>query len=245
VPNPSPTRILRSIVGTVLTLLFGVALVAFAVVLLTTVAPGGDRDLHAYQAAPRCPAAPSAPAECRWTQEFTVSGVRLTHSKSKPNRAFLTGADGVRWETLYSSNGPIVDTLDEGDLVAGTIWRGRLTEIAAEGASQKTQDAPADMRARALIAALIIIPSGLLMTAACAWRLRRRRAAPVPTPGMVATLGLAVALILAGYISPILLGKRGEDFWSVAAVWLPIAALMAAVARVYVTQKRARDTAAA
>jgi membrane protein implicated in regulation of membrane protease activity len=76
------------------------------------------------------------------------------------------------------------------------------------------------------------------MTAACAWRLRRRRAAPVPTPGMVATLGLAVALFVAGLVSTLPLGTRGENFWMVAAVWLPVAALLAVVARVYVTQKR-------
>jgi hypothetical protein len=172
-----------------------------------------------------------------------VSGVRVTNSKSKLNRAFLTGADGVRWETFYSSAGPVLDRLDEGDRVTGIIWRGMLTEIAEGGSSQKTQDAPADMRARILIGALIIIPTGLLMTAACAWRLCCR-AAPAPTPGMVVTLGLAFALFFAGLVSPLLLGKRGENFWMVAAVWLPIAALMTAVARIYVTQKRAPDTAA-
>lgn len=238
----SLTWILRSMVATVLTLLCGIALVALAVVLIVTFAPGGTRDLHAYQAASHCPAAPSAPAECRWTQEFTVSGLRVTNSKSKLDRAFLTGADGVRWETFYSSAGPVLDRLDEGDRVTGTIWRGRVTEIAEGGASQKTQDAPADMRARILIAALIMIPTGLLMTTACAWRLRRH-AAPAPTPGMVATLGLAFALFCAGLISPLPLGKRGEDFWLVTAVWLPMAALLTAVARSYVTRKRVPATA--
>ena len=239
----SLTGILRSSVATVLTLLFGVALVVFAVALTTTVAPGGARDLHAYQAAPRCPAAPSAPAECRWTQEFTVSGVRLTHSRSKSNRAFLTGADGVRRETFYSSQGPVLDTLDEGDRITGTVWRGLVTEIAAGGDSQKTQNAPADMRARSLIAALIMLPSGLLITTACVWRLRRR-VTTAPTPGMVATLGLALALFFAGLISPVLLGRRGENIWMVAAVWLPVAVLMTAVARGYVTHKRTHETAA-
>ncbi|GAB2849496.1 hypothetical protein GCM10027176_60790 [Actinoallomurus bryophytorum] len=239
---PPPTRILRSAVGTVLTLLFGATLVLIGVILVTWIAPGGARDLHAYEAAPRCPAAPAAPAECRWTQEFTVSGVRLTRSRSESDRAFLTGADGVRRETFYDSRGPVLDALDEGDRVTGTIWRGFVTEIAAEGDSQKTQDAPADMRARGLIGALLTVPCGLLMTAACAWRLLRRRAVPDPTPGMVAALGLAFALFAGGLISPVLLGKNGENLWMVAAVWLPIAILMAAAARLYVTRKRAPET---
>ncbi|GII57585.1 hypothetical protein Pth03_59740 [Planotetraspora thailandica] len=240
----SITRILRSTVATVLTLLAGVALVVLAAFLVATIAPGGDRDLHAYEAAARCPAAPSAPAECRWTQEFTVSGVSLTQSRGKLNRVLLMSADGVRWETFYSSDGPVVDGIHKGDRVTGTIWRGLLTEIAAEGASQKTDDAPADIRTRVLILALIIVPTGILMTIACAWRLRRR-AAPAPTPGMVATLGLAFGLFFCGLFSPLPLVGRDENFWMVAAVWFPAAAILTAVARNYVTRKRTQDTAAA
>lgn len=238
----SLTRILRSTVGTVLTLLVGVGLVVLGVFFAATVAPGGLRDLRAYEAAARCPAAPSKPADCRWTQEFTVSGARRVKTgKSKANRVSLTSANGVRWEAFYDTGGSVLDRLEEGDRVTATIWRGIVTEIAAERASQKTFDAPADDRARVLILALIIVPSGLLMTAACAWRLCRR-AAPAPTPGMVATLGLAFGLCLAGLFCPLLLGNRGENFWLVAAVWLPIAAILTAVARGYVTQKRAPDT---
>ncbi|GAA3929551.1 hypothetical protein GCM10023085_08660 [Actinomadura viridis] len=229
--------ILRRTVATVFTLLAGVALMALAAFLVATVAPDGVRDLRAYEAAPRCPAAPSGPAECRWTQEFTVSGVRLTKKRSESNRAFLTGPDGARWETFYSSNGPVLDGLGEGDRVTGTVWRGLLTEISAGGTSQETHDAPADMRARVLILALIVVPSGLLMTVATVWRLCRRRAAAEPTPGMRATLGLGFSLFFAGLFSPLLLGGRGENVWLVAAVWLPIAAVMAIMARAYATRK--------
>ncbi|MFF5263937.1 hypothetical protein ACFY4C_33845 [Actinomadura viridis] len=240
----SLASLLRRTVTTVLTLLAGVGLVALAAFLVATVAPDGVRDLRAYEAAPRCPAAPSGSAECRWTQEFTVSGVRLTTKRSESNRAFLTGPDGVRWETFYSSNGPVLDGLSEGDRVTGTVWRGLLTEISAGGTSQETNDAPADMRARVLILALIIVPGGLLMTAACAWRLCRRAAAE-PTPGMRATLGLGFGLFFAGLFSPLLLGDRGGDVRLVAAVWLPIAAVMAIMARVYATQKPADQESAA
>jgi hypothetical protein len=237
-----PTRILRSTVTTVITLLFGVGLVVLGVGVVAAVAPGGVRDLRAYEAAARCPAAPSRPSDCRWTQAFTVSGVRITSSRSKLDRAFLTGTDGVRWETLYSSHGPVVDQLDEGDRVTGTIWRGRVTEITAGGSTQETDDAPADMRTRVLILALIVVPSGLVMTAACAWRLRRR-AASAPTPGMVATLGLGFGLFFAGLLCPLVLAGRTANFWLVAAVWLPATAVLTTVARVYVTQKRVPATA--
>ncbi|MEV5709041.1 hypothetical protein [Actinoallomurus sp. NPDC052274] len=234
----SVTRLLRSTVAAVLTLLFGVGLAAFGVLFAVTEAPGGARDLRAYEAAARCPAPPSAPADCRWTQEFTVSGGRLPNSRRQPNRLVLNGADGTRRETSYDSGGPV---FEKGERVTGTVWRGLLTEISSGEFSQKTYDFPADMRARALISALITVPSGLVMTAACAWRLGRR-AVPDPTPGMVATLGLAVGLFFAGLFSPLFVGGSGDDPWLVAAVWLPIAAVLTVVARVYVTRKRAADT---
>ncbi|ASU81439.1 hypothetical protein CDO52_00400 [Nocardiopsis gilva YIM 90087] len=239
----SPTWILRSTVATVLALLVGIAVVVGVAFLVAKEAPDGVRDLRAYKAAERCPTAPSAPAECRWTQEFTVSGTHLTHKRSESNRALLTDAAGGRWETRYPSHGPVLFRLDDGDKVTGTIWRGRLTEIASEGDSQETYAAPDNMRAGVLILALITVPPGLLMTAACAWRLRRH-GAPAPTPGMVATLGLAFGLFVAGPFSPLVLGDRDKNFWIVAAAWLPMAATLTFVARIYVTRKRSPDTAA-
>ncbi|MDL4771934.1 hypothetical protein [Actinomadura xylanilytica] len=237
----SPSWILRNTVATVLALLIGLAVAVLVGLFVAAEAPGGTRDLRAYQAAPRCPAAPAAPAECRWTQEFTASGIELTSSRSKSDRVLLTGADGVKRETFYSNHAVLTD-LEEGDRVTGTVWRGLVTEIAAKGDSQKTQDAPADMRARLLIMALITIPAALLMTAACGWRLCRHRAAP--TPGMIATLGLAPGLFGGGLVSALFSGPA-ESFWRTLIAWLVITAVLAAVARFYVTQKRTPATAPA
>ncbi|WP_285496578.1 hypothetical protein [Actinomadura sp. NBRC 104425] len=236
----SVSGVLRSVVGTVVTLLFGVVIAAIGVVFVVAEFPDGVRDLRAYEAAQRCPAAPSGPAECRWTQEFTVSGVHLTNKRGDFDRVVLTGADGKTWEARYTSRAPVVDSLDKGDRVTGTIWRGRLTEIAADGESQRTYDAPADLRARSLVLALITIPSGLLMAAVCLWRLARRVADP--TPGMAAALGLSIALFFAGLFAPVLTaGSDKERFWPVAAVWLPIAAVMTVVACVYASRKRTAE----
>jgi hypothetical protein len=230
--------ILRSTLGTVLTLLCGVGLLVPAAVLLVTVAPGGDRDLRLYEAAPRCPSEPSADAECRWTQEFTVVGVRLSDKRGRPDRVVLRDADGARWESTYPSRGPLLEDLDGARQVTGTIWRGKLTEIATGDASQRTSLAPEDLRTRTLILALIVVPTGLLMTAASAWLLLRR-ATPGPTPGMAATLGLAFGLLVAGLLTPLVFGQgKGENVGPMAAVWLPIAAIMTIAAFAYVTRKR-------
>ncbi|MDL4813332.1 hypothetical protein [Actinomadura opuntiae] len=234
--NMSVGGILRGRVGAGIVLVVGVALVALGLFLSIRIAPGGVRDLHAYQAAPRCAAAPSGAADCRWTQRFTVADIRLTSSRGDVDHAFLTDERGRRWRTEYADRKPVLTDLKEGDQVTGTVWRGRLTEISANGASQKTQDAPADLRARVLILALIVVPSGLLVAVAGGWRLARR----APTPGMAATLGVALGLFLAGLFSPMI---GGEDFWTVAAVWLPVAALMAAAGRYHVVRKRAPEPA--
>ncbi|GAA2153530.1 hypothetical protein GCM10009727_60020 [Actinomadura napierensis] len=212
-------------------LVVGVALVVLGVFLSLRIAPGGVRDLHAYQAAPRCAAPPSGAAECRWTQTFTVSDIRLTSSRSDVDRAFLTDGHGSRWETEYANRKPVLTDLKKGDHVTGTVWRGRLTEISANGASQRTQAAPADMRTRVLILALMMVPSGLLTAIASGWRLVRR----APTPGMVATLRVALGMFFAGLFSPLI---GGENLWMVAALWLTVAAVMTVAARHYVVRKR-------
>ncbi|TDE23879.1 hypothetical protein [Actinomadura sp. 6K520] len=235
---------LGSIVMTVLNLLAGLGLVAAAALIVAAEAPDGVRDLRAYESAARCQAPPREPAECRWTEEFTVADIRLTYKRGQSDRAVLTDADGDRWDASFANRNPVLNSLDEGDRVTGTIWRGRLTEVSAEGASQRTQAAPADMRTRVLIGALILVPCGVLMTVACTWRLLRRRAFPDPTPGQVATLGLAFALFLAGLFSPVLASGAGENLWAVTAVWLPMAAVLTVAARIYVVWKRRPISAA-
>src|SRR3569833_476293 len=118
-PVPSVSQLLRSTVASVFTLLAGIGLVVLGVFVVATVAPGGARDLHAYEAAARCPAAPAASAGCRWTQEFPVSAAHLPATRRDPHRAVLRGADGARWETHNVNAGPALDRLDVGDRVTG------------------------------------------------------------------------------------------------------------------------------
>ncbi|TDD80569.1 hypothetical protein E1293_20495 [Actinomadura darangshiensis] len=238
--QPSLAGILRSRIATVLALLAGLAAVALTAYFVATEAPDGTRDLDAYNAAPRCPAAPSKPSECRWTQKFTVSEIHLTHKRGKLDRAILTDTDGGEWETAYVNRRPVLTDLTKGDRITGTIWRGRVTAIAAGGESQDTDAAPDDLRTRYLIGALLVIPPALLISAACVWRLSRR----APTPGMAAALGLAIALFFAGLFVPFLARAAGERLWAVAAIWLPLAAVLTIAARIYVVRQRARPQTA-
>jgi hypothetical protein len=245
----SLAAILRSTFGTILTLLAGAGLVALMTVLVVTEVPDANRRLDAYNAARRCPSAPSEPAGCRWTQPFTVTAIDLTSKRHELDKVILTDAHGTSWKTAYTNRNPVLSGLDEGDRVTGTIWRGQVTEVAKDGESQDTDAAPDDLRARLLIFALIAIPPALLAMAACAWRLADkwtyRRAPRDPTPGMTATLGLAIAVLVGGLFCPLLVNAAGESFWPVAAAWLPLTALMTIATRIYVVKKRTRSRTAA
>lgn len=232
-------------VAAVLTLLGGVALVAVGAFLVVKDVPHGDRDLRAYESAARCPDAPSAPAECLWTEEFTVSDLHAIRSYQRgASTAVLISADGTRWETRYPGGGPVLDRISDGDRVTGTIWRGQLMAIAADGASQETDLAPGDMRERSLGIALAIVPSGLLLLAAAVWRLVRRRG----TSGMDAVVGLAVLLPLVAIVSALLVGivldllwpSVQENFWPFAAVYLLSGGFLAVAARRYAKGADAR-----
>jgi hypothetical protein len=222
-------------VTTVFALVGGVALVGAATELGAVVAPDNVRELHAYEAAPRCSAAPSTPAECRWTEEFTVSDVHVVRNYQKGERtAVLTRASGARWNTQFNQSGPVLEQLDEGDRVTGTIWRGRLTEITAKGAAQQTRWAPAGGGGPDILA-LVLASSGLLVIVACAWRLQHRRA----TRAIEATLALGVGLLFVGLFSAVTLfvlaiflpPSVADNFWLFAAVFCAGAAWLAVVER--------------
>ncbi|MQA98493.1 MAG: hypothetical protein GEV11_29310 [Streptosporangiales bacterium] len=239
-------RFARSTVGAVFFLLIGLGMMAGAVAALVAELPDGYHDLRVYESASLCPTGSAELADCRWTKPFTVTDVDPNPpGRSEPPYTVLKEADGDTYKVTYGDPGPVLITLEPGDRLKGTIWRGRLTEISAGGASQRTSDAPADMRARGGVLAMILLPSGLVLTIASAWRLLRRRASPGLTPGQRATFSLSLGLLMTGLLSPIPAtwlpyDSEAQHAVLTAVIWLPIAALLIIVARVYTVRKQAR-----
>ncbi|MGP4029817.1 hypothetical protein [Actinomadura sp. 3N407] len=242
-------RFIRTAAGAIVFLLVGLGMVAGAVGALVAYLPDGVRDLRAYEAATPCPTVSIEPADCLWKQEFTVTEVDDPRGRGKGPYTILTDADGHRWRSTYGDPGPVWGELAKGDRVTGTIWRGTLTEISEGGASQSTSQAPADMRARSAVLALILLPSGLSLAIVSGWRFARRRASPTLTPGQSASFGLSFGLLMAGLISPVpaaLLPYDGEleHAGFTALIWLPIASLMAVLARLHTIRAGGRQPVA-
>lgn len=155
--------------------------------------------------------------------------------KNGADSAVLTGASGASWDTVYRDRGPVLEKLADGDRVTGTVWRGELTEIMANGVVQSSVKAPVDERPHSFMLALVLVPSGLLLIVTGAWRLLRGRGAPA----MEATLALGLGLLGVGLFSDIALYIPGlflphrvaDSFWMFAAIFLAAAGWLTVVVR--------------
>ncbi|MBE1532834.1 hypothetical protein [Actinomadura algeriensis] len=181
-------------------LLVGIAGLIGAVALAVGGVPDRLAEQRAIESAPACPAAPREPADCLWEQEFAISGIRLYEGRGSEITATLTDRAGGEWATEFKTNEPLLDDLDDGDPVKGTIWRGEVVEIAALGDVQDTGAAPAGSAESYAATVLFAGPAGLLMIVAGGWRLRRR-AEPATPKGLAGLLWFTG--IMAGATFPI------------------------------------------
>ncbi|MDA2804442.1 hypothetical protein [Nocardiopsis suaedae] len=235
----APSRILRSAIGSALVLLYGLALMGGAAYAVAANLADGHRDNRAYLAAEPCPSPPEGAADCLWDQEFTASDIVNERGRSGTRALTLNAEDGTRIRVGTDGRGPVLRTLDEGQKVTGTMWRGLPREIAAEGMTQRTAEYPIDMRHTALVLALILAPSGAVVTAVTGLRLIRWRR--TPTKAAASALGLGLALPLAGLLMPMFLGDLVSRLWAATLVWAVLAALMTLTAWVYATHTPPKD----
>ncbi|MFI0406339.1 hypothetical protein [Actinomadura sp. 3N508] len=196
-------------------------------------------ELHALRDAPDCAAPPQRPADCTWTQEFIVSDIQLYEGRNEGIGAMLTTPEqGYEWPTAYRNDGPLLNTLDDGDRVRGTVWRGAVVKIATRDAEQATLASPSTMAETMLAMAIVLAVSGFLFVCSAGWRLVRwsRR---VPTRGMNCVLGVAVGMVLGGLGAMAIAGGTAETtapevdmgaLWLFAAIYGAWAAIITVVA---------------
>lgn len=223
-------------------LLLGIAGVVGAVAAAALAVPGRLAEQRAFDAARDCPAAPRGPADCLWRQEFAISGIRLYSGRGSEIAATLTDRAGVAWPTTYKTNEPLLDDLDDGDTVVGTVWRGDVVRIAAPGGVQETTANPGGFAEAAVGTALVLGPTGLLLIVAAGWRLRCRARESLPggLTGLLWFTGLQAAGSLA---LGILVTAEGWSVWLIPGLWPAMAAPLAGLTVLAV--RKAGDLSAA
>ncbi|MEV7121104.1 hypothetical protein [Kitasatospora griseola] len=115
--------------------------------LFTVVLPYEADRYRSYTAAVPCPAgSPSRPGEeCVRAVTFTVSRTVVRHGgRGAKFRATLDGTPFWRGEVPFGDAGPVLEELEPGDRVDGTVWHGQVMRVQRNGETQATADEPRD-----------------------------------------------------------------------------------------------------
>ncbi|KUJ39292.1 MULTISPECIES: hypothetical protein [Streptomyces] len=133
--------------------LTGIALIALAAIsalscYVTFAAwlPADIKHYRDYVAARPCPAhpRPEVAHDCLRTVSFTVENTEVRGGRNGSYKATLSGAPAGNGEAVFGDPDPVLETLEPGDRITGTVWRGRVMTISKAGAEQTTSDAPRD-----------------------------------------------------------------------------------------------------
>ncbi|MBH1933383.1 hypothetical protein I5Q34_03625 [Streptomyces sp. AV19] len=209
----------------ILYLVAGLAAVAGSAWMAVSWVPGQTAEERAFRSAPACTR--EVRTDCVRDEEFTVSEIRLG---KKERKATLTDAKGAPRRVGFPDDGPLLKKLDDGDRVTGTVWRGSVQEIAARGTKQPTWAAPVNPPSADLAAAIGLGPAGLLLSVACAWRLRQGADANEPTWRMRYLVRLACGMGLAGVVTAVAFAALGvRPLWAAPVLWSLLVAPMAAL----------------
>lgn len=187
---------------------------------------GRHRD---YTAARPCPADKTVQEweRCVRTVSFTVDEVQLKGEWGHRFTATVSGAPFWNGKLPFGDPGPLLEQLNSGDRVTGTVWRGDVMALAEGNVRQSTAEEPRD---EAPISAGIGTYAGLVAALGLwfgAARLtgRRRLYEPHTWRGLGRPLLIAMALLCAAVAVPAAL--PGIPWWSVPAVAVPLSAFTA------------------
>ncbi|UUU22248.1 hypothetical protein [Streptomyces sp. DSM 40750] len=82
--------------------------------------------------------------DCLRTASFTVDSTKITQSRSGSYRATLSGAPFWNGTVAFGDPGPLLRSLQPGDRVTATVWRGDITALSRGGVRQRTSEEPRD-----------------------------------------------------------------------------------------------------
>lgn len=219
--SPGRTRLL----GALLILLSLVAAVLCYLV-FTAWLPSDRERYRDYQAAEPCPAHATeqvrAEQDCLSIWRYVVEKTVIKDGgKSSTYQATLKGGASWRRVVDFGDPGPLLEKLEPGDQVTGTIWRRTIVVLSKDGVRQNTSEAPRDElqmnAAFGLMAALL----AALMSVFGAVRLVRPRA---PEPFTWDPYGRRMLITIAAVCLGVglLTVWTGIPWWVVPAVVVPV-----------------------
>lgn len=111
--------------------------------------PDNAERYRAYQTAEPCPGgtaeALTAHEDCLRTVTFTVERTRNEpQSRTDTYTAILTGTPFWNGKVRFGDPDPVLERLEPGDRITGTVWRGGVMSVGKDGLTQNTSDAPRD-----------------------------------------------------------------------------------------------------
>jgi hypothetical protein len=127
-----------------LSLAAGVAALAASGVLFGLALPSAQQDEKTFRAALPCPSAvPTGsittatdtviPSDCLTTESFTVHKVQIRNGKKHSYTADLAGSESAATRRVrFDDTSPLLERLQVGDMVNGTLWRGSVVALTSE-----------------------------------------------------------------------------------------------------------------
>jgi len=125
-----------------------------------------------YAAAEPCPAGAAAKEweDCLRTVPFTVRDAAVDGPKGSRYTTVVYGAPFWNGELRFGDAGPLVERLEPGDRVTGTVWRGDVVLLGKGDVRQSTSEEPRD---DAQMTAAVGSLAGLLAVLGAAFAVRR------------------------------------------------------------------------
>jgi hypothetical protein len=182
----------------------------------TTWLPSQVERYRDYVAAEPCTAVRAAQPweDCLRAVPFLVEDVKITRKRSEGYLAFLDGSPFWNGRVEFGGADPLLEQLEPGDRVTGTVWRGDVTVLARGSLRQSTSEEPRDEAQ--MTAAVGTIP-GLLAALGFGFGARRLAGLGGRGPYTWRSFGkpLFVTLLIACFAVGFLALWLGVPWWTV------------------------------
>ncbi|MBT2413321.1 hypothetical protein J7I94_22615 [Streptomyces sp. ISL-12] len=180
----------------------GLILVLVSARLFTTV-PDRQAEERAYTAASACPAGTSGTRADDCLMAVPARVERKEHEATRGRgkdwlHVVVSGSDTARRIRMDDAGGPVYRSVEPGDRVTVTYWRGEIRGVGADGLTQATRATPVDGWRTPMGIGLALLPMGLMFLWNGWWLRYRHRPGTSPARYVWSVSAAWVAAVLLG-----------------------------------------------